>query len=352
MSSSIIFPAEWESHSAVWTAWPSAAALWKENLEPAREEAALFFRAIAQPDPEQAERRGEIVKVLYNGDEARDSARAAMGDLIDTGQVQLFDADLGDVWLRDTGPLFVKKEGALAATGFSFNGWGGKYLIGSDVKMASIVARLEGHDVKRHPYIIEGGAVESDGAGTLITTRQCLLNKNRNPNASQKDIEAALHETLGAGNIIWLDEGLMNDHTDGHVDNIARFLRPGVIGCMHPMDNNDPNAAVYKAIYKTLSKAVDADGKRFEVVEIPSPGKVTDEEGAVVPASHMNFYIANHSVIIPSYAETDAQREAADEATDIIGVEVGREDIYAIDARAILTGGGSFHCITQQVPAL
>ena len=187
--------------------------------------------------------------------------------------------------------------------------------------------------------------------GTIITTRQCLLNKNRNPAISEKEIEAALKETLGVEKTIWLEEGLVNDHTDGHVDNIARFLSSGVVGCMRPTGDNDPNADVYKSIYKTLSKATDANGNRLEIIEIPSPGCITDLNGEVIPASHMNFYIANHSLIVPTYVETDAQQLVADEAVDLLAEAIGRPDIYAINAPAVLTGGGSFHCISQQVPA-
>lgn len=348
----IRFPAEWESHSAVWSAWPSAADLWEENLAPAREEVALFFTAIAQPDPDAPETRGELIKVLVNGAEARASAEKSLADLIADKRAEIFDANIGDIWLRDTGPLFVETNKRLAATGFGFNGWGGKYLLGSDADMADIVSKFEGVSNNRHKFIIEGGALETDGMGTIITTRQCLLNKNRNPGATEKDVELALRETLGTQKVIWLDEGLLNDHTDGHVDNIVRFLAPGIVGCMHATEDNDPNAALYKAIYKILSKATDANGDRLEIVEIPSPGKITDADGKVVPASHMNFYIANHSLIVPVYAETDKQMEVADEATDLLAEAVGREDIYAINAPAVLTGGGSFHCISQQVPQL
>jgi agmatine deiminase len=348
----IRFPAEWESHSAVWSAWPSAADLWQENLAPAREEVALFFTAIGRPDPDAAKTRGELIKVLVNGAEARASAETSLADLIADKRAEIFDADIGDIWLRDTGPLFVENNKQLAATGFHFNGWGGKYLLGHDADMADIVAKFEGISNPRHKFIIEGGALETDGRGTIITTRQCLLNKNRNPSATETDVELVLREILGTQKVIWLDEGLLNDHTDGHVDNIVRFLSPGVVGCMHPTGESDPNAALYKSTYKTLSKATDAAGNRLEIVEIPSPGRLTDAQGEVIPASHMNFYIANHSLIVPTYAQTDAQHLRAEEAVDLLAEAIGRPDIYALNASAVLTGGGSFHCITQQVPQI
>lgn len=347
----IRFPAEWEPHSAVWSAWPSAADLWEENLAPAREEVALFFNAIARPDPDAPELRGELIKVLVGGAEARASAEDMLAELIADKRAELFDADIGDIWLRDTGPIFVRANNKLAASGFKFNGWGGKYLLGRDADMAGIVAKFEGVSNSRHEFIIEGGALETDGMGTIITTRQCLLNKNRNPGASETDIEKALKETLGTEKVIWLEDGLVNDHTDGHVDNIARFLAPGVVGCMRPTGDDDPNEKVYKSIYKTLSKATDSNGHRLEIIEIPSPGRITDEEDNIIPASHMNFYIANHSLIVPTYVETEAQQEIADEATDLLAEAIGRPDIYSINAPAVLTGGGSFHCISQQVPA-
>ncbi|NJM35444.1 MAG: agmatine deiminase family protein [Rhodomicrobium sp.] len=206
--------------------------------------------------------------------------------------------------------------------------------------------RAQGFDA----IVAEGGALEPDGEGTVITTRQCLLNKNRNPGLSEKDVEGALRAAIGAEKVIWLDDGLAGDHTDGHVDNIARFIAPGKVVCMRPSGKDDPNADVLGAIRRALSSATDASGRKLEVIEIPSPGRaLLDGEG--VPASHMNFYISNHALIMPSYAGLTGRDEEAAEALEVLEREVDRQHFYAIDSSALLTGGGSFHCITQQQPS-
>ncbi|MBW8882601.1 MAG: agmatine deiminase family protein, partial [Asticcacaulis sp.] len=194
-------------------------------------------------------------------------------------------------------------------------------------------------------FILEGGALDHDGHGTVLTTRQCLLNPNRNPGWTEADAEQALAQTLGARKVIWLDDGLRNDHTDGHVDNLARFVAPGVVACPLPYGRDDPNTTVYDAVAKRLSSQTDARGQPLQVVRIPSPGRILDEDGEIVPASHMNFLIANDCVVVPIYE--DRPGEFAVEALQSLFPE---RQVLGLSSRAILTGGGSFHCISQQVP--
>jgi agmatine deiminase len=184
-----------------------------------------------------------------------------------------------------------------------------------------------------------------DGEGTLITTRQCLLNPNRNADWDEKKAETALKGALGVEKIIWIDEGLANDHTDGHIDNLARFVAPGRVVCQAAYGGDDPNAEVLDEIARNLSMMVDARGRKLDVVRIPSPGLVEDEDGDAIPASHMNFLIGNSTVVVPIYSDS------GDDAVNALGALFPSRRVIGLSSNAILTGGGSFHCITQQEPA-
>ena len=332
-------PAEWEPHSAVWSAWPSHADLWLEDLEPARAQVGALFKSIA--DVDGGKPRGEALKILACGDEAVASATAALAG---TG-AEIVPATFGDIWLRDTAPIFVRGAAKLGAACFQFNGWGGKYLLEGDDLVAPFVAARAGVPATANAWVLEGGSIDVDGQGSCLTTRQCLLNANRNPHLSQREIEERLYASLGIQKMIWLGDGLANDHTDGHVDNIARFIAPGVVMCMEPAGTDDPNTDALKAIIADLKAATDINGRKLEVVTVPSPGRVENEDGDVIPASSMNFYIGNTTVIVPLYgsATDDAAVKAIEKAFP------GRCTI-GLPAGHVITGGGSFHCITQQQP--
>ncbi|MBB4633196.1 agmatine deiminase family protein [Sphingosinicella soli] len=320
-------PAEWAPHAAIWTAWPSDASLWEENLEPAQAEVAAMVAAIVADG-------GEPVELLVDGAEAEATARLALAD---HPSVRIHRCKFGDIWLRDTGPLFLS-DGSAAA--FRFNGWGGKYALEGDDTVADFVAETQGSPLTRHDWVIEGGAIEPDGTGRVVTTRQCLLNPNRNPSLSQADIEARLAADLGLDTVIWLGDGLLNDHTDGHVDNLARFVAEGVVVVPEPAGADDPNAEVYAEARQTLEAA------GLDVRTIPSPG-LLDVDGEAIPASYMNFLITNKKVIVPIYGQPNDDAAVA----AVQALFPGREAV-GLPANNILTGGGSFHCITQQVPAL
>jgi len=319
-------PAEWMPHKATWTAWPSHPQLWVEDFEPARAEVAAMISAIAV---------GERVELLVADDAAEASARALLGGL----NVGFHRWNFGDIWLRDTAPLFLSSTAGPAAAAFRFNGWGGRYVLDGDAEVAGYVAHAAGVAMARHDWVLEGGAIECDGTGLCVTTEACLLNPNRNPGMDRGEVESHLRRDLGLDRVLWLGDGLVNDHTDGHVDNLARFVAPGVLAVPLASDAADPNRDVYD------DAADRAHDFGLDVRRVPSPGPV-EIDGELVPASFMNFYIANAAVIIPCYGTPhDAAGVAA-----IGALFPGRT---AVGARAghLLTGGGSFHCITQQLPA-
>lgn len=327
-------PAEWSPHRAMWVGWPSHAELWEENLEPAQAEVEALVRALAGPG-------GEQVRLMVGDEEALEEARARFAGV---EGVEVMAGRFGDIWLRDTGPIFG--SGSARAAAFRFNGWGGKYDLPHDDEVADQIGQAAGVALDRHDVVLEGGALDHDGAGTVLTTRQCLLNPNRNGDWTEAKAEAALAEALGARKVLWLGDGLLNDHTDGHVDNLARFVAPGVVACPIAWGENDPNAEVYDAVARDLLAMTDAEGRAIRVLRVPSPGRIEDE-GEVIPASHMNFLIANGAVIVPTYGD----ERAADLARQALQTVFPDREIIPLPSLAVLSGGGSFHCISQQEPA-
>jgi agmatine deiminase len=312
----------------MWVGWPSHGELWEDNLAPARAEVEALVRALAGPGRER-------VRLLVGKEEALADARARF-DCV--AGVEVVPGRFGDIWLRDTGPIFG--PGSARAAAFRFNGWGGKYDLPFDDTVADQIAVAAGTPLTRIDAVMEGGALDHDGAGTILTTRQCLLNPNRNDGWTEAEAQSVLAQALGATRVVWLGDGLLNDHTDGHVDNLARFVGPGVAACPVAFGKDDPNAAIYDACARDLSAA------GFEVVRIPSPGRLDDEDGEPIPASHMNFVIANGAVIVPTYGNDTAARLAGEA---LAAVFPGRE-VVLLPSTAILSGGGSYHCITQQEP--
>jgi agmatine deiminase len=333
-------PHESAPHAAIWTAWPSHEDLWEENLSPARAEVAGMIRALADVDPTTDFARGEVIRVLACGDEARESARNAAGDIAD-----VLAAEFGDIWLRDIGPVFAADGGAQIALRPRFNGWGGKYDLPGDTSVSAFVANAAGVALRDVPLTLEGGALEFDGEGMVLTTRECLLNPNRNPGLTEAEAERILKEFFGLAKVLWLDRGLINDHTDGHIDNVARFLGRGRVACQAPSGVDDPHAERLHEAAAALRAMTDAEGRRLDVVEIPSPGRVENEDGEAMPASHMNYVIGNRAVVVPTYGTPSA--EAAVAAISLLFPE---RKVVGLPATAILSGGGAFHCITQHQP--
>lgn len=327
-------PAEWEPHSACWLAFPSDRSLWMENLEEAQAEFVELAKVIGE---------SEQLEILVANLETEAIARK----LLSGTSVNFHSIPYGDIWMRDIAPIFLIKDRKLATVTFNWNGWGHKYLLEHDDGVAIAISEfLSPIPTFRFPWVLEGGAVEVDGLGTCLTTKQCLLNSNRNPDLDRTAIERGLCEALGVTKILWLEAGLLNDHTDGHIDTIARFISPHTVMCMKPESKNDPNYEVLNQISLQLKEFTDATDKRLEVIEIPSVGLVLDADGEIMPASYLNFYISNHHVIVPTYgSEFDRQ------AVEAIAVHFPTRKTVGLPAKVILSGGGAFHCITQQQPA-
>ena len=318
-------PPEWHPQQWLWVGFPHDAAEWPGYLSRAQEQIAAFASAVAES--------GQEVRLLV-----RDQAARARAATLCSSKVQLELRRYGDIWLRDTGPLVVKAGGQPLAMRFGFNGWGGKYLMDGDQEIGAELARNAGLSVETADWTLEGGAIDGDGAGLVITTEQCLLNPNRNPALSRAEIEARLARDLGFDRVLWLGDGLINDHTDGHVDNLARFVAPNVLALPRATGADDPNAAIY------ADAKARAENALVSVREVPSPGRI-ETAGRIEPASYMNFAITTRLVVVPTYGSPhDADGVAA------IAQLFPDRDVIGIRADAVLAGGGSFHCASQQMP--
>lgn len=335
-------PAEWVHHRACWLAFPYNEYEWGKPLAAAQAEFVALCQAIADVDPTTGQARGEQIELLTANLEVLDQARRALAGTPVNFHLIPYD----DIWLRDCAPIFVKDaNGTQSAAVFRFNVWGNKFALPLDEIVAVQIAKGTGLPVLEYPFVLEGGSVETDGEGTCLTTRQCLLNPNRNPDLDEATLEQFLKTALGYQKILWLEDGLLNDHTDGHIDTIARFIAPGVVMCMVSQSVDDPNAATLARIAQTLVTFTDAQSRQLKVVTIPSPGRVLDDEGEIMAASYVNFYIGNSTVVVPTYGS-----EFDEAAVGAITHHFPNHRTIGLSAKAILTAGGAFHCITQQQP--
>jgi agmatine deiminase len=335
-------PAEWASHDAVWTAWPHDPEQWGEGLAAPKAALAAMTAAIVDLD-DQGRPRGERVDLLVRNSDDEADARAHLGPA--QAGVRFHELTYGDVWLRDTGPLFLTRPGEVIAARFGFDGWGGKYVMPGDDRVSEWVTTFASTPAVAFDFVLEGGAIDVDGEGTVLTTRQCLLGGGRRGRLSLAALDARLRYALGAERVVWLDRGLANDHTDGHVDTLARFVAPGVVVAMEPAAS-DPNRDALLEILADLRSSEDATGRRLEVMTVPSPGAVLDAVGNLVPASYTNFYIANTTVVVPTYG-----MRADDEAVARIAAMFPGRRTVGVPGKAVVIGGGAFHCSTQQQPS-
>ncbi|MEX0342530.1 MAG: agmatine deiminase family protein [Erythrobacter sp.] len=323
----LMMPPEWAPQDWLWIGFPHDAEEWPEVLPLAQQEIAAFANAVAES--------GQEVRLLV-----RDAASEARARQLVTGSVTLERRTYGDIWLRDTGPLVLcDGEGNRAARRFGFNGWGGKYLMEGDQTVGAELVEDAGLPLEVADWILEGGAIDGDGTGLVVTTEQCLLNPNRNPQLSREEIEERLKRDLGFERVLWLGDGLINDHTDGHVDNLGRFIAANTLCLPRATGKDDPNAAIYADAKRRAEQA------GVTVREIPSPGLVTSGD-RVEPASYANFAITSHLVVVPTFGSPHDE----DGVAAIAELFPDRATI-GLPGAAVLAGGGGFHCASQQMPS-
>jgi agmatine deiminase len=346
-------PPEWAQHARTWMLWPERTDNWRLGARPAQKAFAAVAEAISRFEP---------LAMGVNPLQFQ-NARGMLPP-----QVRVVELSSNDAWMRDCGPTFVTDgKGEVRLVDWVFNAWGG--LKGGlyfpwdlDDMVAQKVAELEGVDRYRAPLVLEGGSIHVDGEGTLLTTEECLLNENRNPELSKVAIEQVLMDYTGVSKFIWLGAGVFNDETNGHVDNIACFLRPGVVALTWTDDQDDPQYPISKDAFDRLSKATDAKGRRLEVIKIhqPDPVLIAPDEAAGVEAaegthprragdrmaaSYINFYMCNGGAIVPIFNDPHDKP-----AMEILQKAMPERIVVGVPAREILLGGGNIHCITQQQP--
>src|ERR1700728_3402911 len=346
-------PGEYEPHAGCWMAWPERPDNWRMGAKPAQAAFTLVAEAISASEP-----------VTMAVSEAQfEHCRASL-----PAAVRVVEMSTNDAWMRDIGPTFVlDTEGRRRGVDWHFNAWGGLdgglyFPWDRDDRVAQKILELEGVERYRAPLVLEGGSIHSDGEGTLLTTEECLLNPNRNPELSREQIEALLLAYLGVERIIWLGRGVYNDETDGHVDNIACFVRPGVVLLTWTEDESDPQHAISRDALEQLEAATDARGRPLEVIKVPAPGPLTISEeeslgvdatattlprraGDRMAASYVNFYTANTRVVFPLL---DPRFD--DQVAELLRACFPGREVLGVEAREIVLGGGNIHRITQQVP--
>ena len=346
-------PGEFEPHEGCWMAWPERTDNWRLGAKPAQAAYAAVAEAINASEP----------VTMAVSDRQFEHCRTALSP-----SIRVVEISTDDAWIRDTGPSFlVNGAGGLRGVDWHFTAWGGLegglyFPWDRDDRVARKVLEIEGAGRYRAPIVLEGGSIHVDGEGTILSTEECLLNHNRNPQLTREQIEESLFEHLGAERMIWLGDGVYNDETDGHVDNIACFAAPGVVLLTWTDDQSDPQHTISKDALERLQSARDAKGRELEVIKLPQPGPlaISEEEAAGVDivagtiprragdrlaGSYVNFYLGTERIVFPLLDPlTD------DGAAEILaGCFPGRQ-IVGVPAREILLGGGNIHCITQQVP--
>lgn len=334
----LVMPPEWTLHEATWFSWPHNRETWPDCLEQAEAALAEGVAALAE---------AERVHINVLNDQHADHVRSLLHGRVPDQHLSLECIPTNDAWCRDHGAIVVRdRHGRRIALDFRFNAWGEKYRpYDLDDAVACRMARAAGLDCLSVGMVLEGGSVEVNGAGTLLTTEQCLLNPNRNPGLSRADIESALARYLGAQQIVWLGSGIAGDDTDGHIDDLSRFVAEDVVLSAVEPDPCDENHAPLRENFERLAQTRLPDGRRLRVLELPMP-KPKYRGGQRLPASYANFYVGNQVVLLPAFL--CYQDRVAENL--LRGCFPGRR-IVPIDSRALIVGFGAFHCLTQQIPA-
>ena len=335
-------PAEWEKHEATWLSWP-------KNHDSFPDE---ILRGVEEAYVKMVNSLSMVEKVnilIYSAADEESVAMKLEEESINRKNVNFHRIKTADVWFRDYGPLFIKRNSShgrdVAYTHWKFNAWGNKY---DDLKADANVPKLMPLQSMKHfdaPMVLEGGSIDVNGMGACLATEQCLLNNNRNPELDREEIEKNLYDYLGVKKMIWLKRGVAGDDTDGHVDDVARFVSEDTVVCAVENDKKDENYAALKENYNILRNAADQDGKRLNVARLPMPGKV-EYMGQRLPASYTNFYIANDTVLVPIFND---RNDVA--AMKILKGLFSSRKIEGVDCRELVCGFGGVHCVTQQQPA-
>lgn len=336
-------PAEWEPHKATWLAWPHNPETWPGKV---KRIPPLWMQMI------KPLHLHEEVHLLVNDQATEDQVRMALRrwdieSKPDSGNIFFHQIPTDDCWMRDAGPVFVKNDSGLALVKSKFNKWGEKYPPW-EVDDA-IPGRV--NEFLKLPFfemgiVLEGGSIDVNGRGTLLTTEQCLLNKNRNPHLKKEEIEKILQDFLGVTKILWLGDGIAGDDTDGHIDDIARFVAPTTVVCAVEENPADANYQLLQENLKRLRTMTDQDGKKLEIVTLPMPGPLFYDNQRL-PASYANFYIANNVVLVPTYSHPNDKR-----ALEIIQKLFPARRVVGIECTDMVWGLGAIHCVTQQQPVL
>jgi agmatine deiminase len=334
------FPAEWEKHTATWLSWPHKEASWPGKLESIFPVYAKFIKALTE---------GELVNINVNDEAMKAKAVSYLQkENTDLKKVNFFMHPTNDAWCRDHGPAFLinpKAEVKKIVIDWGYNAWGDKYPpYDLDDVIPTLIATHYNIPVKHPGIVMEGGSVEFNGKGTLLTTTSCLLNKNRNPHLSQKQIEEFLSSYYGANHILWLGDGVEGDDTDGHIDDITRFVNSDTVVTVVEENKKDGNYEPLQENLKALKKMRLQDGKQMNVIELPMPGPVI-YDGQRLPASYANFYIGNAAVVVPVFNDKND-----DKALEILRQCFTDRKVIGLDSTDIIWGLGSFHCLSQQEP--
>ena len=338
----LCMPAEWQPHSATWLSYPLEHPVWQGQLEAARDDMAQLIAVIADFEP-------VVLNVSSDALEA-DAERRLRARGAAMANIRLQRLPLDDAWFRDNGPIFVHNRlGEVVLTDWRFNAWGETFphWQHDDAAPAALAELL---NLPRYavPMVLEGGAIDVNGQGLAVTTASCLRNPNRNPDFSPADICGYLRDYLGVHNLLWLEAGLVDDHTDGHIDMVARFANEHTLLCSVALDDNNPNAAVLANNLRSLERSLYDLGiaQHYKLIPLPLPQKQRHLAGLLLPQSYANFYIGNGFVTLPVY---DDPHDA--EAVAILREHFPGRDVIPVASRGLIVGGGSLHCVTQQQPA-
>ena len=330
-------PPEWSKHEAIWLAWPHDPTTFTTGVEKVEKTFLQIIELIY---------KDEYVNLFVKDAEMKQKILCLFEKRkIDLKKIRFFEFDYADVWFRDYGPIFVmNREQKLAMVRWIFNSWGEKYEeLLKDAQIPQIINKTMHLDCFEPGIILEGGSIYVNGKGTLLTTEQCLLNKNRNARLDKEKIEKYLKDYLGVSHIIWLSCGIVGDDTDGHVDDIARFVNPTTVVCAYE-EGNSENAKALRKNYEILCQSTDQDGKKLKIVKLPMPRNVECNKKQL-PASYTNFYIGNKTVLVPTF-----QSENDQVALSILQNLFPKRNVIGVDSVDLICGFGAIHCISQQQP--